>query len=71
MLLPSKVDERLMNLLSKKSEISQSKTIIITHEQLANELGTVRVVVSRLLKQLEDSGKLKLGRNKITLSDSI
>lgn len=66
-----KVDERLMNLLSKKSEISQSKTIIITHEQLANELGTVRVVVSRLLKQLEDSGKLKLGRNKITLSDSI
>ncbi|MDP9959118.1 CRP-like cAMP-binding protein [Chryseobacterium lathyri] len=66
-----KVDERLLNLLGKKSEISQSKTIIITHEQLANELGTVRVVVSRLLKQLEDSGKLKLGRNKITLSDSI
>lgn len=66
-----KVDKRLLNLLHKKSEISQSKTIVITHEQLANELGTVRVVVSRLLKQLEDSGKLKLGRNKITLSDSI
>lgn len=66
-----KVDERLLNLLHKKYEISQSKTIIITHEQLANELGTARVVVSRLLKQLEDSGKLKLGRNKIILSDSI
>ncbi|MCI3937167.1 Crp/Fnr family transcriptional regulator [Chryseobacterium aahli] len=66
-----KVDERLLNLLYKKSEISQSKTIVITHEQLANELGTARVVVSRLLKQLEDSGKLKLGRNKIILSDSI
>ena len=65
------VDERLLNLLSKKSEISQSKTIIITHEQLANELGTARVVVSRLLKQLEDSGKLTLGRNKIILCDSI
>lgn len=62
-----KVDERLLNLLIKKAEISQSKTIIITHEQLANELGTARVVVSRLLKQLEDTGKLKLGRNKITL----
>lgn len=66
-----KVDERLLNLLHKKSEISHSKSIIITHEQLANELGTARVVVSRLLKQLEDSGKLTLGRNKIILSDSI
>ncbi|KFF00673.1 Crp/Fnr family transcriptional regulator [Chryseobacterium formosense] len=66
-----KVDERLLDLLYKKSEISRSKTIVITHEQLANELGTARVVVSRLLKQLEDSGKLKLGRNKIILSDSI
>lgn len=64
-----KVDERLLNLLLKKSELLQSKTIIITHEQLANELGTARVVVSRLLKQLEDMGKVHLGRNKITLPD--
>ncbi|WEK70039.1 MAG: Crp/Fnr family transcriptional regulator [Candidatus Chryseobacterium colombiense] len=62
-----KVDERLLNLLHKKSELSNSSTIIITHEQLANELGTARVVVSRLLKQLEEEGKLKLGRNKIQL----
>ena len=65
-----KVDERLLQLLEKKSEISQSKTIVTTHEQLANVLCTARVVVSRLLKQLEDAGKLKLGRNKIVLSDS-
>ncbi len=64
-----KVDERLLNLLYKKSSNLGSKTIIITHEQLANELGTARVVVSRLLKQLEDAGKLKLGRNKIKLSE--
>lgn len=62
-----KVDERLLNLLQKKSELSNSTTIIITHEQLANELGTARVVVSRLLKQLEEEGQLKLGRNKIQL----
>ncbi|MFY1045756.1 Crp/Fnr family transcriptional regulator [Chryseobacterium sp. GP-SGM7] len=66
-----KVDERLLNLLTKKSENLNSKTIIVTHEQLANELGTARVVVSRLLKQLEDSGKLKLGRNKIILSSNL
>lgn len=62
-----KVDERLLNLLQKKSELTRSETIHTTHEQLANELGTARVVVSRLLKQLEEDGKLKLGRNKITL----
>ncbi len=62
-----KVDERLLDLLHKKAELTQSKMITITHEQLANELGTARVVVSRLLKQLEDSGAVQLGRNKITL----
>ncbi len=62
-----KVDERLLNLLQKKIELKQSNTLQITHEQLANELGTARVVVSRLLKQLEDSGAVKLGRNKITV----
>jgi CRP/FNR family transcriptional regulator len=62
-----KVDERLLLLLNKKSELFQSKTIAVTHEQLAGELGTARVVVSRLLKQLEMNGVVKLGRNKITL----
>lgn len=62
-----KVDERLLNLLHKKAELTDNKIIVITHEQLANELGTARVVVSRLLKQLEDQGTVKLGRNKITL----
>ncbi|MEE6127718.1 Crp/Fnr family transcriptional regulator [Chryseobacterium arthrosphaerae] len=62
-----KVDERLLNLLHKKSELTHSDTIHTTHEQLANELGTARVVVSRLLKQLEEDGKVKLGRNKIAL----
>ncbi|WP_285057599.1 Crp/Fnr family transcriptional regulator [Pedobacter ginsengisoli] len=62
-----KVDERLLNLLGKKAELTDSKTIAITHEQLANELGTARVVVSRLLKQLEDNGIVELGRNKIIL----
>lgn len=62
-----KVDERLLNLLKTKSDLTKSQTLSITHEQLANELGTARVVVSRLLKQLEESGELVLGRNKIQL----
>lgn len=62
-----KIDERLLNFLHKKAEVTQKKILSITHEQLANELGTARVVISRLLKQLEINGTLKLGRNKITL----
>ncbi len=62
-----KVDERLLALLRKKQELTGSSTINITHEQLANELGTARVVVSRLLKQLEENGNVQLGRNKIVL----
>jgi CRP/FNR family transcriptional regulator len=62
-----KMDERLLLFLQKKSEVSQSQTMTITHEQLAAELGTARVVVSRLLKQMEVEGLVRLGRNKISL----
>lgn len=62
-----KMDQRLLHLLQKKFKLTNSKTLLITHEQLANELGTARVVVSRLLKQLEEEGEVTLGRNKITL----
>lgn len=62
-----KVDERLMALLKTKQNLTSSNIINVTHEQLANELGTARVVVSRLLKQLEESGQVLLGRNKITI----
>ena len=62
-----KIDERLLNFIKKKSELTNNKTLHLTHEQLANELGTARVVVSRLLKQMESEGLVKLGRNNITL----
>ena len=62
-----KVDERLLSLLQKKASYLQTNKITVTHEQLANELGTARVVVSRLLKQLEDSGVVELGRNSIIM----
>lgn len=62
-----KVDERMLSLLNRKAELTGNKVLNITHEQLANELGTARVVVSRLLKQLEENEIVQLGRNKITL----
>ena len=62
-----KVDERMLSFIQKKCELTKSQTLTITHEQLANEIGTARVVVSRLLKQMEDEGLVQLGRNKIIL----
>ncbi len=62
-----KMDERLLDFIKKKCDLAKSHTLYVTHEQLANELGTARVVVSRLLKQMEESGLVNLGRNKITL----
>ena len=62
-----KMDERIRDLIEKKCALSGENTIYVTHEQIANELGTARVVVSRLLKQMEENGLVTLGRNKITL----
>lgn len=62
-----KMDERILASVRQKVEMAQNDTIFITHEQLAVELGTARVVVSRLLKQMEDDGFVQLGRNKIRL----
>jgi len=62
-----KMDERLLDFLKKKCELSGEKNIHITHEQIAQELGSARVVISRLLKQMEDLNLIELGRNNITL----
>lgn len=62
-----KLDQRLEHLILQKSNLYNQKEISITHQQLADELGTTREVVSRILKQMETQGMIKLGRNKITL----
>ena len=62
-----KLDERLHQLIKKKADFLGSNSVVITHEELANELGTARVVVSRLLKQMEKENLVELGRNRIML----
>jgi CRP/FNR family transcriptional regulator len=62
-----KMDERLVSYLKQKSKISGSSLVNLSHQQIGNELGTNRVVVSRLLKKLENEGKVLLYRNQIKL----
>jgi CRP/FNR family transcriptional regulator len=53
---------RVKDYLHQYVKVQKSKKIPISHQTLANELGTTRVVVSRILKQMEAEKKLKLHR---------
>ena len=62
-----KLDERLVAYLKEKQRLSGSSVIKVSHYAIADELATSRVVISRLLKQLENEGKILLYRNEIKL----
>ena len=62
-----KLDERLIGYLKEKQRLSGSSVIKASHYVIADELATSRVVVSRLLKQLENEGKILLYRNEIKI----
>jgi CRP/FNR family transcriptional regulator, anaerobic regulatory protein len=64
-----KMDERLIKYLKEKSRISKDNTIRNTHQEIAYELHTSRVVISRLLKKLENLNKIELHRNHIVIKD--
>lgn len=64
-----KMDERLFKYLIDTVKLNASKTISKTHQEIAEDLNTSRVVISRLLKQLENEQKIILSRNKIEILD--
>ncbi len=64
-----KMDQRLFKYLTDKVKIMRSTELNTTHQEIAIDLNTSRVVVSRLLKQLENEGKIKLFRNRIEVID--
>ncbi|MGG6229228.1 Crp/Fnr family transcriptional regulator [Tenacibaculum sp. SDUM215027] len=59
------MDQRLLKYLKDKALVNQNETISVTHQQIANDLHTSRVVISRLLKALEKQDKIELHRNQI------
>lgn len=62
-----KLDQRLEQYLHEKANVSKNKELQITHYEIATDLNSSRVVISRLLKQLENEGTVQLGRNTIIL----
>lgn len=61
------LDERLYKYLTDKAKVIGNTEIKNTHQEIAYEMHTSRVVISRLLKALELQGKIKLHRNKIEI----
>jgi CRP/FNR family transcriptional regulator len=65
-----KMDVRLADFLLRGLGPGRPSYLALTHEQIAGELGTVREVISRLLKEFERQGAIELGRRRIKLRDT-
>ena len=59
------MNQRLLKYLGDKAKINQDINLEITHQEIADDLNTSRVVVTRLLKQLHNDGKVYSTRNKV------
>ncbi len=63
----SSLDQRLTKYLHEKAESLRTLVPHISHQEIADDLGTARAVVSRLLKQMERKGMVKLSRGRIRI----
>jgi CRP/FNR family transcriptional regulator len=63
------MNQRLMKYLSDKAKVQQNQDLQITHQEIAEDLNTSRVVVTRLLKQLHNEGKVFSTRNRVMVND--
>lgn len=64
-----KMDQRLYKYLTDHVKLNASEIISKTHQEISEDLNTSRVVISRILKQLENEQKIVLSRNKIKVLD--
>ena len=62
-------DKRLANFLLEQANIDETDSLGITHEKIANHLGTAREVVTRMLKYFQNEGMVSLNRGTIQITD--
>ena len=63
------MDDRIVNYLHEKAATHHSNKVQLSHQEIAYDLNTSREVVSRILKQMEKAGHLKIGRGQLELLD--
>ena len=66
----SNMDKQVLHYLQERSKAAGTKTLNITHQEIADELHTHREAISRLLRTMEQKNMLRLGRNIIELIDA-
>lgn len=64
-----KLEDRLFNYLEEKRKVLNNDTFNITHQEIANDINSSRTVISRLLKHLEEEGKVRMHRNRLQIVD--
>lgn len=62
-----KLDDRIMDLLEERAKLFGTRLLTVTHQEIANEIGSPREAISRVLKKLERAGAVRLFRGKIEL----
>lgn len=70
-ILWKKMDNRLAAFLEKECEIEGSRELKITHEEIANHLGTHREVITRMLKYFQEEGLVELSRGTVVVSEKL
>lgn len=63
-------DKRLAAFLLEESTLEGSNTLKLTHETIANHLGTAREVVTRMLRYFQSEGMVKLARGTVEITDA-
>jgi CRP/FNR family transcriptional regulator, anaerobic regulatory protein len=63
------LDKRLASFLQEQAVIDENNTLVITHEKIANHLGTAREVITRMLKYFQNEGIVTLNRGTIVILD--
>ena len=64
------LDKRVASFLLEEASIEENNELKITHETIANHLGTHREVITRMLRYFQDEGMVKLSRGKVTILDA-
>lgn len=62
-------DKRLAQFLLEESMLEGTSTLMLTHETIANHLGTAREVVTRMLRYFQSEGLVKLSRGTVEIAD--
>ena len=62
-------DKRLAKFLLEECDLEESDSLKITHEKIANHMGTAREVVTRMLRYFQSEGMIRLTRGTVDIKD--